>query len=227
MFLFYWFYVLQVFLYFHQVFHQQLNSCLLVITKFWVVVQNDNNNNNNNNKIYSYSANFICVSRINAQKPFIVFAMDWSQNYTYNLSKCFVEQVRFKWSCKSQYWASFMPRSRWFKKVGAALAKALSKSFKPPSWWIEEMLILRTERPLWYIFWYQYCETLWSMANQSFVGEKPILWLILCSTRSQYSSLNKELIWSNWCILDIILAALFWQHCSQSILKYFAPYNRL
>ena len=45
---------------------------------------------------YLYSANFICVSRHNAQKRFIVFIMDWSRNYTYKLSKCFIEQVSFK-----------------------------------------------------------------------------------------------------------------------------------
>ena len=45
---------------------------------------------------YLYSANFICVSRHNAQKRFIVFNMDWSQNYIYKLSECFVEQVGFK-----------------------------------------------------------------------------------------------------------------------------------
>ena len=28
-----------------------------------------------------------------AQKRFIVFIIDWSRNYTYKLSKCFVEQV--------------------------------------------------------------------------------------------------------------------------------------
>ena len=31
-----------------------------------------------------------------ADKRFIVFIMDWSRNYTYRLSKCFVEQVSFK-----------------------------------------------------------------------------------------------------------------------------------
>ena len=45
---------------------------------------------------YLYSANFICVSKHNAQKRFIVFIMDWSRNFTYKLSKCFVEQVSFK-----------------------------------------------------------------------------------------------------------------------------------
>ena len=45
---------------------------------------------------YLYSAIFICVSRHNAQKRFIVFIMDWSRNYTYKLSECFVEQVSFK-----------------------------------------------------------------------------------------------------------------------------------
>ena len=32
---------------------------------------------------YSYSANFIWISRHNAQKRFIVFIMDWSQQYRY------------------------------------------------------------------------------------------------------------------------------------------------
>ena len=49
---------------------------------------------------YIYSANFICMPGNNAQKRFIVFIMDcimdWSRNYTYKLSKCFVEQVSFK-----------------------------------------------------------------------------------------------------------------------------------
>ena len=31
-----------------------------------------------------------------AEKRFIVFIMDWSRNYTY-ISKCFVEQVSFKY----------------------------------------------------------------------------------------------------------------------------------
>ena len=46
--------------------------------------------------VYSYSPNFMCVSKHNAQKRFIVFIVDWSRNYTYKLSKCFVEQVSFK-----------------------------------------------------------------------------------------------------------------------------------
>ena len=45
---------------------------------------------------YLYSANFLCVSKHDAQKRFIVFILDWSWNYTYKLSKCFVEQVTFK-----------------------------------------------------------------------------------------------------------------------------------
>ena len=50
---------------------------------------------------------------------------------------------------------------------------------------------------------------------------------ILCSTGSQCNSLNTGLIWSNLRLLDIILAALFWQHCSRSMWDCFAPYNRL
>ena len=42
---------------------------------------------------------------------------------------------------------------------------------------------------------------------------------------SHCSSLNTGLIWSNLHLLDIILAALFWQHCSRSMWDCFAPYT--
>ena len=52
-----------------------------------------------------------------------MFVMDWSQNYTYKLSKCLVEQVRLvlKGSIDG---SCFTLRSKGFQKVGAALAKA-------------------------------------------------------------------------------------------------------
>ena len=96
---------------------------------------------------YLYSANFICVSRHSAQKRFIMFITDWSRNYTYKLSKCFAEQVSFKSGLERVYrWSLLHAEGRGFQKVGAALERSsLSKCFKPPSGWIEEILKFRTE----------------------------------------------------------------------------------
>ena len=74
---------------------------------------------------YSYIATFICVSRHNAQKHFIVIIVDWPRDYIYKLSKCFVEQVSFKSGLeKSIDRACFTLRGRGFQRIGAALEKA-------------------------------------------------------------------------------------------------------
>ena len=73
---------------------------------------NDNDDNDNDD-------DDICMPKHNAEKRFIVFIMDWSRNYTYKLSKCFVEQVRFKSGLER-----VMLMGRGFQSVGAALEKA-------------------------------------------------------------------------------------------------------
>ena len=97
---------------------------------------------------YLYNDNLLCVSRHNAQKHFI---MDWSLNYTYKLSKCFVEQINFEIGLERVNGWSLFHLEGWRvpKGKGCLGESSLSKCFKPPSWWIEEILILRTFAKRW------------------------------------------------------------------------------
>ena len=53
---------------------------------------NNYNNNNNNNRVFTYSINFPCVQRYNAQKRCIVFIMNRLRNCTYKISKLFIKK---------------------------------------------------------------------------------------------------------------------------------------
>ena len=65
------------------------------------------------------------------------------------------------------------------------------------------------------------------MAIQCLVGEEQnsVTDPMLHGKPRQFSQHRANMV--NLRLLDIILAALFWQHCSRSMWDCFAPYNRL
>ena len=114
--------------------------------------------------------------------------------------------------------ACFMLRRRVFQRVGAALAKSHfpNVSSRHLGEWRRYWSSKRRGRGGTYfdISATRYCGTWPISASQV---RRRILQLIPWSTWSQYSSFKTMLAWSNLCLLDIILASLFWQHCSRSM----------